>query len=398
MRILAISHACVLGVNRAIYRELAALGHDVAVVTATRWGEANHAIECEPRRAGDPAVFPLPLTGRSPRSYGLRGLGAAAEAFNPDIVVLDNDPVSRLALQMGFWCRRRGSALACISCENQRFDVRSAVRERGMRKGLVTALPKIAVASVARHVVGHVFTINNDGFAMFRDMGFGGVSKIPLGFDPEFFRPDPGARSRVRAELGWDGPLIAYFGRVTPAKGIHVLVRAMAQLADRPWRLLLDRFVENGDEYSRSLAAQIKNVGIEPRILWCNPSHSAISAYMNAADAVVLPSLSTPQWKEQYGRVAPETMACGTLVLASRSGALPELVGDGGLLFDEGDDKALAAMLAEVIAHPARFDDVRARGLARAQVSLSVKRQAELMGEGFEDLHRRRATARAASR
>jgi len=88
-------------------------------------------------------------------------------------------------------------------------------------------------------------------------------------------------------------------------------------------------------------------------------------------------------------------MACGTLVIASRSGTLPELVCDGALLVDEGDEKALAALLAEVMSHPARFGDIRVRGLARAQASLSVKRQAELMNEVFEGLHRRRAGAPA---
>jgi len=398
MRILAISHACVLGVNRAVYRELAALGHEVAIVTATRWGEGGEAVACEPRGTGDPAVIPLALAGASPRIYRFRGLREFADEFRPDVVVLDNDPVSRLALQMGAWCRRRGSALACISCENLRFDVHNAVRERGVLKGVATVLPKMAVASLARRVVDHVFTINDDGLAMFRDMGFGSVSKIPLGFDPALFRPDPEARARIRAELGWDGPLVAYFGRVVPGKGIHVLVRAMARLIDRPWRLLLDRFVEHGNAYAQGVAAQIRELGLESRVLWCNPAHAEIGAYMAAADVIVVPSLSTPQWKEQYGRVAQEAMACGTLVIASRSGALPGLVGDGALLFDEGDEQVLANLLAGAMADPASVAGVRARGLARAQGSLSVKRQAEMMGEAFEGLRRRRAGAPAAAK
>jgi glycosyltransferase involved in cell wall biosynthesis len=398
MRILAISHACVLGVNRAVYRELAALGNEVSIVTAERWGEASRAIECEARDARDPAVVPLPLTGRSPRVYGFRGLRGVAEAFRPDVVLLDNDPVSRLALQMGYWCRGRASALACISCENQRFDLRSAIRVRGVPKGIATALPKSALASIARRVVDHVFAISDDGLAMHRDLGFGSVSKIPLGFDPQYFHPDAAARARVRSELGWDGPLIAYFGRVVPGKGIHVLVRTMGRMLDRPWRLLLDRLTENGSEYARSIAAQIEALGMGGRVLWCSPAHAAIGAYMNAADVVVVPSLTTPQWKEQYGRVAQEAMACGALVIASRSGTLPELVGDGALTFDEGDEEALAALLAEAIARPAQFDGVRARGLARAQGSLSVRRQAALIAEVFGVLHRRRAAAGAATR
>jgi len=224
---------------------------------------------------------------------------------------------------------------------------------------------------------------------------FTGVSKIPLGFDRENFHPDPGARNRIRAELGCDSPLIAYFGRVTPEKGIHVLVRAAAHLKTQHWRLLFDNFENKRSEYASGVLAQIEELGSTSRVLWCSPTHSEVGAFMNAADVVVVPSISTPRWREQYGRVAQEAMACGTLVIASRSGALPELVGDGALLFDEGDEKALATLLAEVVSHPARFDQVRAKGIARARGSLTVGRQAELMSEAFKDLLARRAVSPA---
>jgi glycosyltransferase involved in cell wall biosynthesis len=58
-----------------------------------------------------------------------------------------------------------------------------------------------------------------------------------------------------------------------------------------------------------------------------------------------LPSLTTPRWKEQFGRVLIEAMACGVPVVGSDSGEIPQVVGDAGLIFPEGDAAGLAAAL-----------------------------------------------------
>ena len=63
-------------------------------------------------------------------------------------------------------------------------------------------------------------------------------------------------------------------------------------------------------------------------------------------DVVVVPSLETPSWVEQFGRVAVEAMASGVVVVASRSGSLPEVVGEAGVLVPPGDVGALADALA----------------------------------------------------
>ena len=114
---------------------------------------------------------------------------------------------------------------------------------------------------------------------------------------------------------------------------------------------------------------------------WIEARHGEVADYMNAADIVVLPSVSTPQWVEQYGRVAPEAMACGCLVLAADSGALPELVAEAGWLFPEGDVAALRQRLREALAALPGLQDLRDRAAERASAVLSSSAQARLWAE-----------------
>ncbi|MBA3914623.1 MAG: glycosyltransferase family 4 protein, partial [Acidobacteriales bacterium] len=62
-------------------------------------------------------------------------------------------------------------------------------------------------------------------------------------------------------------------------------------------------------------------------------------------DVLVLPSHTTARWKEQFGRVLVEAMACGTVPVGSSSAEIPNVIGEAGLIFPEGDIQALAASL-----------------------------------------------------
>ncbi len=66
---------------------------------------------------------------------------------------------------------------------------------------------------------------------------------------------------------------------------------------------------------------------------------------MNNLDVLVLPSRTTSVWKEQFGRVLTEAMACKVPVVGSSSGAIPEVIGDAGLVYPEGDIRELAECL-----------------------------------------------------
>ena len=93
--------------------------------------------------------------------------------------------------------------------------------------------------------------------------------------------------------------------------------------------------------------------------------HDDVPEHLNAMDLMCAPSQTTTRWREQFGRMLIEAMACGVPIVASRSGEIPHVVGDAGLIVDEADvpswsSPSSAAGGRGTAPRPA------ARGLARA--------------------------------
>jgi glycosyltransferase involved in cell wall biosynthesis len=92
---------------------------------------------------------------------------------------------------------------------------------------------------------------------------------------------------------------------------------------------------------------------------------------MASLDVLVLPSLTTRDCSEQFGRVIAEAMASGVPVIASDSGSIPETVGDAGVIVHEGATAEFASALRQVSQNPAYHHSLSEAGVARAQVAFS---------------------------
>jgi glycosyltransferase involved in cell wall biosynthesis len=85
---------------------------------------------------------------------------------------------------------------------------------------------------------------------------------------------------------------------------------------------------------------------VSSRIRWIRQVESLqVPDYVNLLDVLVLPSRTTSRWKEQFGRVLIEAMACEKPPVGSSSGEIPNVIGDAGLIFPEGDVQALTERL-----------------------------------------------------
>ena len=161
------------------------------------------------------------------------------------------------------------------------------------------------------------------------------ITVIPLGVDLEQFTPGDRAAARARLNLEqWgiagDDRLLLAVGRIEPLKGLDILIRALAQLNERP---LPDGgavlAIIGGDDRAETdiarLRALAEDLGVADAVYFLGPRpHEALPDFYRAADVVVVPS-----FYESFGLVAVEAMASGVPVVASRVGGLASTVADG---------------------------------------------------------------------
>lgn len=210
---------------------------------------------------------------------------------------------------------------------------------------------------------------DSEGLAKIRRAGFRNpVERVFWGVRTDVFKPMAKLELRQYFKLGSD-QIIGYVGRFTPEKGLLVLLAAMCRLPAKVHCILIGEGPMRTELELWSHLSELKG-----RVQLLDPMMPEdLAKYMNCMDALVLPSLTTGDWKEQYGRVLGEAMACGVPVIGSDSGAIPEVIGDAGLIVPEGNASALVEAVQTAL-----FDEIaRARfiknGLARSQQELSVE-------------------------
>jgi glycosyltransferase involved in cell wall biosynthesis len=100
-------------------------------------------------------------------------------------------------------------------------------------------------------------------------------------------------------------------------------------------------------------------------------------ARLQNLDVVVLPSLSQPNWIEQFGRILVEAMACEVPVIGSTCGEIPQVVGDAGIIVPEGDATALAGAIDRMASDPDLRAELGRRGRERILRDFTHARVAE---------------------
>ena len=187
-----------------------------------------------------------------------------------------------------------------------------------------------------------------------RAKGYAGPAEVvPNAVDTDLFQPLD--RDECRRALGLTGFTAGYVGRLVEEKGLADMVAALAH-CPADVNLL---FVGSGP-FQSALEQQAAALRLTERVRFLPAvPQDELPQIMNALDTLVLPSRTTPRWKEQFGRVIIEAQACETPVIGSDSGAIPDVIGQAGLIFAEGDSEALASAILAL--YNAR-DQARERG------------------------------------
>jgi glycosyltransferase involved in cell wall biosynthesis len=303
--------------------------------------------------------FPEPFT------FGLRAFRFLRNRFDQYDLVHDNQSLSYGVAAIG----RRTPTVATIhhpitvdrdiAVRSVRSPLKKLKHRRwysfiAMQKRVARRMPAIiTVSDRTRQDISQEFRIPEDRFHI-----------VPNGIDTDRFHPLPGVAREP-------GRIIATTSADTPLKGMYHLLHALAKLRRKRDLQLV---VVGTPRKNGGVVRLVRRLGLGAHVRFTGPISQAafVREYARATLAVV------PSVYEGFGLPAGEAMACGVPVVSTTGGALPEVVGDAGLLVPPADPDALAAAIAALLDDPDR-----ARRLGRA---------------GFERVHRQFTWRRAAER
>jgi len=348
MRVMMVSKALVTGAYQRKLEELARLpGVELSVVVPAYWREGRRLLHLERAYTSGYKliVAPLAFNGQFHLHF-YPTLGDILRRVRPDVLHMDEEPYN-----LATWhALRLGSALAARSL---------FFTWQNLHRRYPWPFSHFEMANYRR--AAYAIAGNPTAEKVLRAKGYRGrVAVIPqFGVDPDIFSPQPDA---ARIERSASSFVIGYAGRLVPEKGVDVLLRACATLPMFDWSL---HVLGEGPERAH-LASLATELGIAGRVRFIGhlPSTQTPAVY-RTFDVLVIPSISLPNWVEQFGRVIIEAMACGVPVVGSNSGEIPWVIGDAGQVFPEGDAPALGCILAELAADHARRQALATRGRAR---------------------------------
>jgi glycosyltransferase involved in cell wall biosynthesis len=374
MKILAVDQTMVLSARRALYRSLHQMEEvSVTLIAPALWREEFGTFRFEIEPGCMPVIASKTLfTGKSHRAVYL-AVPKALKETDFDILFINAEPESYLAWQAVVLRNRISPRTKIVFISWRNIDYRNG--KFPYKLPWFNAYAERTALAHADHCIAH----NETARGIFQQKGFLGATVIPPSVDTALFRKT--VDGNLRKKLGLFGFVIGYFGRFVPEKGVDVLLRAAGRL-DFEYTLL----IVGGGPAKPAWMRLAHELGIQEKIVWVGPMrHPDLPHYLTCADVVVLPSKTTDYWKEQFGRVLIEAMACEVPVIGSSSGEIPRVIGDAGLVFQEGDEDELCARLSELNNNTEGRLELIQRGLTRAREHFSVP----VVAQEYEKLFRR---------
>jgi L-malate glycosyltransferase len=373
MKILIASHSYIIELNREKLRELAQLepGIEVTIVVPKKWrpgGVMNQTIETQAFQEGNFRV--VPMTNYSQNNQGLLSFGpeliTLLKTFRPNVIQVEQGVKSLAYAQMITLNKLLGlkAKMLFFTWWNLPYET----------KFPLARLERYNLNNSSGIVVG-----NTDGYNVLRDRGYNGPMRImpQLGVDEQRFQAQ--AQPEIAAQHGIQPEdfVIGFVGRFVPEKGLRTLFHAAAKLGNKRekpnWKMLL---LGRGPMQAelQELAGEL---GFADRLIQIESvPHADVYRYINLMSVLLLPSETTDEfktltasgWKEQFGHVLIEAMACRVPVIGSDSGEIPNVIDDAGLVFPEGDVAQLTDRLTQLISNPDFAQAIGQKGYQRAMV------------------------------
>lgn len=366
-KILIIDHSAVVKAYRKRC-EILSDKYDIRMIIPKVWNEcgkntiankdSNFKIYCSNTR----------LTNNIPLfTYEINLIIKVLKEFKPDIIDIHEEPYSLSCIQIVL--------LASIFSSKSKIVFYSA--QNIFKK---YPLPiRIFEMIVGKKAVG-AYTCTKDISKVLKKRGFNKyIMEIPLGYDNKKFRVMEKDKELI-SKLNLNGYVFGYIGRLELEKGILNLIEALREMPkDDNWCCLI---VGNG-----TLKADIKEKVVEyklsEKIIMIDAIEiEEVPKYINLLDYMIVPSITLKNIKEQFGRIIVESMACGVPVIGSTCGAVPEVIGDAGIVYNEDDIEELTGVLKKLIG-----DDNKRRELSLKSIIRAKEFSWEMISNKFNDFY-----------
>ena len=344
VRVLRVYHAGRSEAHRARDRALVALGASVTLVVPAAWAGPENTenavepglrlIELDVIRAGD-------VNRHRYREPSM--LERVIADVRPDVLDVHEEPFSLAARQ---WLSAAPPELPIVMYTAQNIDKRFPPPFSGYERAAL------------RRVVC-LYPCSGQAASVARRKGFAGIIRvIPLGVDAALYRP--GKQSLDDPEV-----VLGLFGRLVPEKGVQEAIHVLAHvLKVRPARLIL---VGEGPE-ARVALALARRLGVDQRVVVVSGSSpQEVAAHYRSVHVLLVPSIATTTWAEQFGRVIVEAQASGAVVAGYASGAIPEVAGPPAVVVPEGNLDALAETVGSLVGSVDEWMRRRSAGLTLAE-------------------------------
>lgn len=344
MRAVVVSRVYADPAARGKLKALAGLGVSVAAAVPDRWSPLGLGAEQQTNYGDEGGVrtVPIPVRGSTAPAADPTWVRAPLRRlltdFRPELIQIEEEPWTRAASTAAALARRLHVPYIVLARECLPVSHGAMGRFRRSRvlhgaKGLV-AVNELAARLVARQ-----------------------HSSLPLKVVPQLGVSVPLQTDRPQRT----GLTIGFFGRLLPEKGLDLVFRACVKLIGR-WSIVV---VGTGPA-QEELEGLAERLGIAGRVTWFGslPRHR-VEEVWPLLDCVVLPSRTAPHWIEGMPRAAIEAMANGVPVIASTSGALPETVGQAGLIVPEENVDAIGDALQRLHDDPPERERLASEGRRR---------------------------------
>ncbi len=331
-------------------REISKLGIGLTVVSPARWSGRKSEIQSVKPEGYDLLMCRCWFSGTASvrianHLYLYPGISSIIGREKWDLIHLDEEPFNLATYHALRRCSNHRAVFTTWQNLMKRYPPPFDLFERYVYQNAAGA------------IAGNVESLD-----LLRKRGFckPAVHIPQLGVDPTIFCKQDS--SALRRKLALDSSfVVGFIGRLHREKGVDTLIRAFAMLPVSSVLVLVGR-----GPHRPELEALIEHFGLAKRIRWVPWVDSRdVAEYMNAIDVLVLPSRTRRNWKEQFGRVLVEAMACETCVIGSNSGEIPRVVGDAGMIFHEGDERELADRLQQIMDSPLLRETLGRRGRQR---------------------------------